>query len=117
LGFSDPVMDQEIITLTYRSAEKLLAEVHLLGGNPNPERRAGLTSRAWRQRLIDALEAQRGMDGTIKLSLEVAYGHAWRGTSSRGPGGITRIPVSAIGRAPGTPGPTVRPRDDTEKGV
>src|SRR5690606_6205968 len=118
LGFSDPVMDQEIITLTYRSAEKLLHDVRLLGGNPNPERRAGLAGRAWRQRLIDALEAQRGMDGTIHLSLEVAYGHAWRGLASKGPRGETRIPISAIGRAPGSKGPTVRPRqeDDPEAG-
>lgn len=113
LGFADPVMDQEIITLTYRSPEKLLSELHLLGGNPNPGRRAGLASRSWRRRLIDALEAQRGMDGTIKLSLEVSYGHAWRGVASRGPRGVTRIPVSAIGRAPGAKGPGVKPRDES----
>ena len=111
-GFSDPVMDQEIITLTYRSAEKLLADTHLLGGNPNPGRRPGLTGRAWRQRLLDALEQQRGMDGTIHLSFEVAYGHAWRGTSLRGPRGETRVSVSAIGRSrPDGDGPTVRPRE------
>jgi len=111
-GFSDPVMDQEIITLTYRSAEKLLADVHLLGGNPNPGRRAGLPGRAWHQRLLDALEQQRGMDGTIHLNLEVAYGHAWRGTSLRGPRGETRVSVSAIGRGrPDGNGPTVRPRE------
>jgi len=116
-GFGDPVMDQEIITLTYRSAEKLLADIHLLGGNPNPQRRPGLVGRAWRQRLIDALEAQRGMDGTIRLSWEVAYGHAWRGTSMRGPRGETRISVSSIGRGrPDGSGPTVRPRDPDEKG-
>ena len=109
-GFGDPVMDQEIITLTYRRAEKLLADMHMLGGNPNPERRPGLVSRAWRQRLLDSLEQQRGMDGTIKLSLEVAYGHAWRGASLRGPRGETRISVSSIGRA-GPGAPTVRPRD------
>lgn len=112
LGFSDPVMDQEIVTLTYRDAEKLLADVHLLGGNPNPDRRAGLSGRAWRQRLLDALEKQRGMDGTIHLSLEVAYGHAWRGNTMRGPRGETRISVNAIGRGrPQEGGPTVRPRE------
>lgn len=111
LGFSDPVMDQEIVTLTYRNAEKLLADVHLLGGNPNPERRAGLSTRNWRQRLLEALEKQRDMDGTIHLSLEVAYGHAWRGKTMRGPRGETHIPVTAIGRsAPQEGGPTVRPR-------
>ncbi len=113
LGFADPVMDQEIITLTYRSPEKLLSDIHLLGGNPNPERKPGLTGRAWRRRLLDALESQRGMDGTIRLSLEVAYGHAWRGNSLRGPRGETRISISSIGRTPPKPGdPTVRPRRD-----
>ncbi len=120
-GFSDPVMDQEIITLTYRSPEKLLSDLHLLGGNPNPERRAGLPGREWRQRLLDALEAQRGMDGTIHVSLEVAYGHAWRGLSMRGPRGETRISVNAIGRKrpdDSGSGPTVRPRQpgDPEPG-
>ena len=110
-GFSDPVMDQEIITLTYRSAEKLLQDIHLLGGNPNPDRHAGLAGRAWRQRLLDALEKQRGLDGTIHLSLEVAYGHAWRGMSARKLRTETFGPIS-----PGRPRadgslPTVKPRD------
>lgn len=118
-GYSDPVMDQEIITLTYRTPEKLLEDVRLLGGNPNPERRQALPSRQWRQRLLDALEAQRGMDGTIHLSLEVCYGHAWRGTSIRGLRGETRVSVNAIGRKrPDDSGPSVRPRQagDPEPG-
>jgi len=116
-GFADPVMDQEIITLTYRSPEKLLDDMRLLGGNPNPDRRTSLPGRAWRQRLLDALEKQRGMDGTIRLSLEVSYGHAWRGSSMRGPRGETRISVNAIGRSrPDGSGPTVRPREPDDPG-
>lgn len=117
LGFADPVMDQEIITLTYRSAEKLLSDLRLLGGNPTTGRRAGLAGRGWRQRLLDALEKQRHMDGTIHLSLEVAYGHAWRGATIRGPRGEARISVNSIGRArPQEGGPTVRPRKPEEPG-
>lgn len=98
-GFTDPVMDQEIITLTYQSAEKLLNEVHALGGNASTLRRGSLTSRAWHKRLIDALEAQRHMDGTIHLSLEIAYGHAWRAASLRdAQSGEVRIPISSISR-------------------
>lgn len=97
-GFADPVMDQEIVTLTYRTPEKLLADVRALGGNPAVGRRAGLVGRSWRQRLLDALESQRHMDGTIHLSLEVAYGHAWRAASVRGPSGETRISVDALRR-------------------
>lgn len=112
VGFADPVMDQEIITLTYRDAGKLLHDVHALGGNPNPERRAGLPGRAWRRRLIDALERQRHADGTIHLSLEVAYGHAWRAAARRGVFGD--LPVTVFKRArplePGKRPPRVVPR-------
>jgi len=92
-GFFDPVMDQEIITLTYRHAEKLLADVQTLGGNPSLQRRSGLVGRQWRQRLLEQLEKQRHMDGTIHLTIEIAYGHAWRAVPHRSTPG--NIPISA----------------------
>ena len=94
-GFGDPVMDQEIITLTYQTPDKVLQDLRALGGNPAQGRRAALCSRAWRQRLLDALESQRHDDGTIHLSIEVAYGHAWKTAIQRLPG-ETRISLSAI---------------------
>jgi malonyl-CoA O-methyltransferase len=97
-GFADPVMDQEVITLTYRNAEKLLEDVKILGGNPSLDRRKGLVGRGWRDRLLFALEKQRHADGTLHLTLEVAYGHAWRAASMTTQG-ETRISVSSIGRA------------------
>ncbi|CUR79050.1 methyltransferase domain-containing protein [Achromobacter xylosoxidans] len=103
-GFADPVMDQEILTLTYRTPEKLLQDVRALGGNPAAGRRGGLVGRDWRDRLCAALEAQRRPDGVIALSIEVAYGHAWRAATHRGVAGETRLSVSAIGgRQRGTP--------------
>ncbi|MFM9869729.1 methyltransferase domain-containing protein [Achromobacter xylosoxidans] len=103
-GFADPVMDQEILTLTYRTPEKLLQDVRALGGNPAAGRRGGLVGRDWRDRLCAALEAQRRPDGVIALSIEVAYGHAWRAATHRGLAGETRLSVSAIGgRQRGTP--------------
>lgn len=98
-GFQDPVMDQEVITLTYRDAEKLLQDLRILGGNPSIGRRDALTGRAWRQRLINALERQRHQDGTIHLTIEIAYGHAWRAAAHRTASGETRISISSIGRA------------------
>lgn len=98
-GFADPVMDQETITLTYRSSQKLLDDLKILGGNPSVHRRAGLTGRQWRDRLLAALERQRHMDGTIHLELEVAYGHAWRAASRR-IDGETRISIDSIMRKP-----------------
>jgi malonyl-CoA O-methyltransferase len=77
-GFATPVMDMETITVTYGSAEKLLADVRALGGNPLATRARGLTGkRAWRA-MLAALEARRGADGTIPLTFEVIYGHAFR---------------------------------------
>lgn len=99
-GFTDPVMDQETLTLTYRTPEKLLEDLSQLGGNPNPKRRKALAGRKWRERLLDALEKQRHLDGTIHLSLEVAYGHAWRARTWQSGPTETRVSVSAITRAP-----------------
>lgn len=96
-GFADPVMDQETITLTYDSPQSLLADAHCLGGNPNPHRKAGLASHHWHKRLIDALEANRQPDGKLTLTLEIAYGHAWRAAIRR-QAGETRISLQAIGR-------------------
>lgn len=97
-GFADPVMDQEVLTLTYATPEKLLQDVQALGGNPALGRRASLTTAAWKKRLMDALEMQRQPDGRLHLTIEVAYGHAWRSTTRRGQAGETRISVSAIKR-------------------
>lgn len=104
-GFADPVMDQELLTLTYESPERLLQDVRNLGGNPARGRRAGLAGRAWRERLIAALEAQRRPDGRIHLTVEVAYGHAWRSSTLRHGAGETRVSVSAIQRKPSPKSP------------
>ncbi|MEB0134255.1 methyltransferase domain-containing protein [Actimicrobium sp. CCC2.4] len=86
-GFSTPVMDMETITVTYRSIDKLLAEVQALGGNPLTTRRDSLTGRQRWQQMKNQLEQLRAPDGTIALTFEVIYGHAFRPapkTTSRG---------------------------------
>ena len=77
-GFSTPVMDMETITVTYESAEKLLADVRAWGGNPLASRRRGLLGRRSRALVLDALERNRGTDGKIPLTFEIIYGHAFR---------------------------------------
>ncbi|MEQ4618227.1 MAG: methyltransferase domain-containing protein [Corticimicrobacter sp.] len=98
-GFADPVMDQETLTLTYASPERLLADIRALGGNPASQRRRGLASRAWHDRLLQALERQRRSDdGRINMTIEVAYGHAWRAAMRKTASGDIGMPISAIGR-------------------
>jgi malonyl-CoA O-methyltransferase len=77
-GFANPVMDAEVLTLTYRSPRELLREVRALGGNPRHDRGSALPPGRRARSLLDALGARRGEDGRIRLTFEVAYGHAWK---------------------------------------
>ena len=77
-GFSTPVMDMEVITVTYDTAQALLADVRALGGNPLTTRGRGLMGRAAFDRLQATLERGRRADGKLALTFEVIYGHAFR---------------------------------------
>lgn len=76
-GFADPVMDMEKLNITYSSADKLLADVRALGGNPLSERPAGLAGRGRWSALRRVLEEQKRTDEHISLTIEVIYGHAF----------------------------------------
>ena len=77
-GFATPVMDMEIITLTYADVDQLMNEVRALGGNPLQTRRKSLMGRAAWQRVRERLEAMKRPDGRIPLTLEIIYGHAFK---------------------------------------
>lgn len=82
-GFSTPVMDMEKITVTYKDARSLLADVQALGGNPLLSRRTGLSGKHMHANMLRALDSLRGEDGLIPLSFEVVYGHAFRPVSRK----------------------------------
>ncbi|OWQ87760.1 hypothetical protein CDN99_17780 [Roseateles aquatilis] len=77
-GFADPVMDQEHLRLTWGSPADLLRDLRALGGNLAPARLRGMRTKAWRDRLMSALEALRGPDSRLSLSVELVYGHAFK---------------------------------------
>jgi malonyl-CoA O-methyltransferase len=72
-GFGDPVMDMEIITLTYSTPRAFLADQRHLG-----VRDALLGRQGWRdwRRLLDAWP--KDGDGRLPATFEVVYGHAWK---------------------------------------
>jgi len=78
-GFSDPVMDAEMLTMTYASFDDLLADLRRSGsGCAMPGRRRGLTGRAaWAA--ARTAYARLARDGRLPATLEVVYGHAWKG--------------------------------------
>ncbi|MEY2688526.1 MAG: hypothetical protein RL375_2724 [Pseudomonadota bacterium] len=87
-GFSDPVMDMEMITLTWDSPAAMLAELRSLGSNTAAARAPGLRTPRWQARLEAAIDDQlRGADGRVRLSFEIVYGHAIRA--------VVRAPVKA----------------------
>lgn len=80
-GFAQPVMDMERITLTFATAQRLLAELRGLGRNLHSQRFAGLRSRQWLSQLHQGLTrhlALTGADGRLSLTFEIIYGHAFK---------------------------------------
>jgi malonyl-CoA O-methyltransferase len=108
-GFADPVMDQETLTLRWPNANALLAELRALGGNTAPDRMAGLRTPRWRVRLESALDRLAAPDGSIGLSFEIAYGHAFKAAPRLRAGEATTVSLddmramvrSGSGRTPG----------------
>lgn len=72
VGFGDPVVDMEMITLTYRGPRGLLADQRRLG-----VRDSLLGSLAWRQwrRVFATYERHNGL---LPASFEIVYAHAWK---------------------------------------
>lgn len=87
VGFAEPVMDMERITLTYADAAGLIADLRRnASGNPMPDRQRGLTGRGGWQRMAASLDGRR-RDGRLAATFEVVYGHAWRAAPRARPDG------------------------------
>jgi malonyl-CoA O-methyltransferase len=104
-GFADPVMDQEVLTLSWDSPDALLAELRALGTNASPRRFVGWRTPRWRERLRASLREMMKPDGRIHLDFEVAYGHAFKATPRVAVAAETRVSVEdmramARGKAP-----------------
>ncbi|MGB7501011.1 MAG: methyltransferase domain-containing protein [Azonexus sp.] len=77
-GFADPVMDMEVLTLTYDGFDEMLDELRVAGsGCAMKARRHGLTGRQAWERARAAYESQRS-NGKLPATFEIVYGHAWK---------------------------------------
>jgi malonyl-CoA O-methyltransferase len=80
-GFSAPVMDMEMITLTYPGPEQFLAELRAAARtSARADRPRGLSGKGFGARLRAALAARAGT-GRLAATFEVVYGHAWKGAA------------------------------------
>ncbi|MCI1041998.1 methyltransferase domain-containing protein [Caballeronia zhejiangensis] len=99
-GFEIPVMDQEVLTITYKSPESLFADVTRWGAYPFERAfdEGHADAKAVRGAVHQALEALRRDDGTIPLTFEVIYGHAWKAVPRTTADGHGIVRLEDIGR-------------------
>ena len=78
-GFTSPVMEMEMLTLTYADLKTLMRDLKGIGAhNAAAARRRGLLGKSAWARLEQAYETQR-REGRLPATFEVIYGHAWVG--------------------------------------
>jgi malonyl-CoA O-methyltransferase len=85
-GFAAPVMDMELLTVSYPDAGGLLADLRAGGQtSARSDRARGLAGKGFENRLRAAL----GVDTRVAFAAtyEVVYGHGWKGAPRKLPGG------------------------------
>ena len=77
-GFAEPVMDMEIITLTYADVKSVMQDLRDIGAhNATSGRARGMMGKAaWRQ-VLERYENFR-REGKLPATFEIVYGHAWK---------------------------------------
>ena len=86
-GFAEPVMEAEILTVTYDTVDEVMRDLKAIGANVTSVRTAGddikgnsprgLTGKDALQKVRDRYEAFR-TGGVLPASYEVIYGHVWK---------------------------------------
>jgi len=77
-GFAEPVMDMEIITLTYDDIKSVMQDLRGIGAhNATAGRGQGMMGKtAWKQ-VTERYESFRRA-GKLPATFEIVYGHAWK---------------------------------------
>ncbi len=82
-GFASPVMEMEMLTLTYADLKSLMRDLKGIGAhNAAATRKRGLLGKSAWARLEQAYEMHR-LEGRLPATFEVIYGHAWVGDKKR----------------------------------
>lgn len=96
-GLAEPVMDMDLLTLTYKDVISVMKDLKAIGANTilkNQQQSAepGLVTPAKLKRVIAHYEQFRSQ-GIVPASYEVVYGHAWKTTQR--PTKISNVESSA----------------------
>jgi malonyl-CoA O-methyltransferase len=91
VGFAEPVMDMERITLSFSEPKNLLKDLHSLGGNALGSRSATLSPSSLQLDLIRKLMEKTSQGPQLTLTFEVVYGHAWVPAKKKRADGLATI--------------------------
>jgi len=84
-GLRDPVLDIDRLSVQYGDATRLFADLTSVGArNTLQQRNRSLVGKRRFNMMLGALAGDPG-DGTIKLDLELVYGHCWGGGAKMDP--------------------------------
>jgi len=82
-GFAEPVMEAEIMTVTYDSVDEIMHDLKAIGANVTAEsardkqKVRGLAAKSILHTVRHAYEQFR-QDGLLPATYEIIYGHAWK---------------------------------------
>lgn len=101
--FGDPVIDMEMITISYANVKMLLQDLKGTGAhNLNQQRPAGCLPKQHYLRMLEAYDSYKLPNGRFPASYEIIYGHAFLQQPSHlyaeDPEGVVRIPADKIPR-------------------
>lgn len=98
-GLQEPVMEREMITLTYERVRDVMRDLKYIGAsNALQNRSRGLMGKDKLRQLEASYEKWR-RDGRLPASYEVVYGTAWSGKTTRN--GMATIALEMIGKRGG----------------
>jgi malonyl-CoA O-methyltransferase len=93
-GFAEPVMDMEILTLTYDDVRAVMQDLKSIGAhNATAGRSTGLMGKSAWQQVLNHYERFR-QQGKLPATFEVIYGHAWKAPAKKAADGraVIRTP-------------------------
>jgi len=92
-GFADPVMDMEVVTLTYADVRELMRDLKAIGAhNMTRGRPSALAGKSLFAQVARNYEPAR-REGRLPATFEVIYGHAWKPAPRVGPTGRPVIDI------------------------
>jgi malonyl-CoA O-methyltransferase len=95
-GLTDPVMEMEYLTLTYRDVRDLMRELKTIGAhNVAAGRSRALSGKRFLREIEHRYESFRH-EGRLPATFEVIYGHAWKPLPRIGPSGRPVIDMRAV---------------------